>query len=423
ESGRLNRELSKIYRNKHREIGGFESQYLQNIALDELVNSLMANEKEHSASTLNLVTAQFLDYKKQQTEAIHLKDLSRFNKYAVPLIRYVKQLDGLNLNEKKALLANFDLGIQDHDQGFTVYNQAYSKMSLIQKGNFRLVTSKGQDGPNLSVGSLTYSEKKILRFLAEKQFAHINRPKEILSMGYKTKGLEGLIDSKSLNYLDSQVNKSYRDIFVQFLAENRDRIGIEAALEYGLLVEPLKQEQGRWTYAVRAHRCARSSSISAGRELTEFFNHLGYDKAMHDQLMKRWNSNSNTLSLNHSLVNELNRMEVTGDHSGLVRMVERTAVYKPALIHALKVANGTVNKPLNLNNISILQLRDTFAKLLKDQQTAKSLKFPYPEPGNGLFGTLPRVDDFAGYLSSFEDNEEEQRRKKLLRKFYADLEH
>lgn len=422
EFGRLNRKLSKIYRAGHRATGEFESQYLQKTSTGVLVNGLLEHENQYPFETLSLVASQFLDYKRLQEKAIYLNDLSRFNKYAVPLIRYVKQLNGLNLNEKKAFLANFVLGVLDQKGSFTVYSQNCREMSLVQTGSFEPSSDTSQKGTNRLVGTFSYHEKKILRFLAERMHGHLNRPEEILSLRYKSKGLKGLIDAKSLNYLDSQVNRNYRDTFIRFVKENNGKIDMDAALEYGLLVEPLVQENGGWTYAVRAHRCARSSSISAGQELTEVFNRLGYDRNSYHQIMKRWNSNPGSLSLDHSLVNELHRMEVTGDHSGLVRLIERTAVFKPKLISTLKNTIGDVSELHKLNNISILQLRDAFVKLLIDQEDKTLLKSGSLEPSKGKRSTPPRMDIDSGYLSFFDDNEEELRRKKLLRKFYEEFE-
>jgi len=434
EAKELSHSLSELWREQFRRSEySFESTFIKYLDRNEFLNRFETKEGQFDSKNIESSLDNFIQYKHTNFEKLYKKDLAKFNKYAVPLVRYLKDNSTLNLSDKEAILRSFDIAIKK-EEGRTIFHHLKDpNVGMVLPKSASKVLEPSFGSADVIKGELSRGEKQLIKFLANRPYKHSDIPKNINFSLYRYSHLKRILNDSDREFIETNYNKHYLNQ-VKDQLKNGQITDYKNLLNHGLVVEPTSEKNGEWNYVARFYNNEKRFSIPVGNELKKWLNEEGITKSIYDQeIFKRVSQRYENYNLKYRLMSQLNEIKMDPIHSHQENAYKLENIYSQISKQNKGMANEIAGKVeeiyANQDNSAEIKLNQVREVLYAEIESCKD-----PEIGNdhilenSLGNTGSRsahpdnIEPSGGGLRISNDDEEERRRRKLLKKFYDDLE-
>ncbi len=403
----------------------FESTYLTSLNQDLLLERILVN---HPTINKTIVTDSFrnyIDYKYSQLPSIYENDLHYFNKKNAAILRYISSTDfAYSSKDKSLFLKEFGLDVIQQPNQTRICAASDSRISMVFNKSVDLVLN----GNNLTTLDLnlnyTKADKRLLHYLSERKNEHEKIPDDVNLYLYKKKTLLPFIKESDVGFIERTINKNYADK-LSILVKNNHINTVQELMDYGLIIEPLSDRKNESHFILRYHDNKREYSIPVTGILRDFVLEKGYNKTIFNKdYQDRYSEHYDNFNLKYRLVSNLNRIGITKSYSGLVYAHDiiskrNEKAGKQISDFVLKTYNNSsLSNNKQYEKIRLFTL-DIINKINNKEIGTDHLK----ENQKSLGKNNLRIASNSGIkMQKGSDQEEELRRKVLLKNFYNDLE-
>lgn len=430
EAKQLSKSMAKSFRNDFRKSDfSYESQYIKNLDNQDFIDRFSAKYKSTDPRKIEEAASNFIAYKNKQYQSILKKDFQKFNKYAVPVIQHLAKNSNLSLDQKVSYLGKMGIETTMVKGKASFSNSEFSDLQLTgSRGVEEVLNAKRGEHfvPRPKEQDFKWKDKQFLSYLARRS-SNVYDDKKINYYNYYNKNINAYISPEDKRFLEETINKlNYENI--QQLA-GKDKIKtVSDIMDHGLVIKPVAQQDGKFTYNAWYYRNKSTYSIPISKELEDQLNEKGYDPEHFNKLISERSINGSFHSKYRATV-ALNAIEENKEYHQLEFVYDSMRRTMPGA--AENVYQRVNSYYANKEHLDSQDLEEIVQYMKEEVENYEYKELQNQElentRGEKEFSNKPNIspgnNDHTGSHFNKEDKENERLRKRILKKWYNDLEH
>jgi len=427
EAKNLSKEIARQYRSMFRDSKMiYETQFFESLDTQDFLDHLRANS-QMNYEQLSQAVDNFFQYKTEKKGDILKKDLDKFNRYAVPIIKYAAGNSTLSTEKKAVFLSKMGIIISEPDGHGTFHSREFEKISLRGNTGAHGVLHTDREGlfnDQRQEKEFTKKQKQFFSALARK--AHTTS-RGFNHFHYLNWFVKPYVDEKDHAFLETKINEVQYDQVIQQKSIGRIK-NVDDIFDHGLIVKPISSKDNSLPHYIVYHNLNKEEyAVPISQALTEYLHKQKFDLNKYQELLRERTTSTGKYHFKYKIAVVLNNIQAKGEYDKLDFVYNAlrgrhsqmawdiyeklTALYKD------RIPSGEELSKMTEYMLDRVKEKD-YGDFGKTRDNEKALHKGGKDPQGGIY-----VEDNKNARWNAGDYEESQAAKRARKRWKNDLDH